>query len=63
MKGRIIALQCHFKAGTKEMYKFPELVKMKVIEVLHENGTDLLFGYIEGELVYVTPSCIKKFLT
>ena len=62
MKGKTVSVQCHYKAGTNQMYKFPQPVEMKIIEVLQQDGTDRMFGYIEEELVYIEPSCIIKFI-
>ena len=62
MKGRIVTIQHYYEAGTTQMYKLPQLVNMEIIEVLQEQGTDRMFGYVEDKLVYIGPSCIIKFV-
>lgn len=36
-------------------------INITVIEVLQENGTDLLFFTVDNTLYYTYPSCITKF--
>ena len=65
MKGRIVTIQYYYEAGTTQMYKLPQLVNMEIIEVLQEQGTDRMFGYIGDKLdklVYIGASCIGKFV-